>query len=348
MKKKEKAKPRSSKLADKASIQNKVFNYYFKETEEKTAEYNKSHNSFVNFCLAQSKLSPNKGDLINKVLDLSYFYDKNFTGNKDFMHIPTFGQVATNLLHYPVLLASRKLENGSNDIIGITTIKYEKHNDLSENPYFPTANENVLSITGVLTQSAAMSQDGNRIYGIGKELYKSSIRAAIKLNQAEPIRLICEIDCRNDKSLNAVTKAVSDLQEEGFDISSYIVGYYEIFNNHNELSEAPTFILEINLNDNKYQNTSAHFSYVHCKANQLYDGLASQIREKVIEKKRYINLVGSSHVIYHAVKPINTKNIQLDIGHSADGNNRKPCLNPVLEYSMSGKTNTNNLALAEQ
>ena len=174
MKKKEKAKPRSCKLAEKASVKNRVFYYYFKETEEKTEEYNKSHNSFVNFCLAQSKVGSNKGDLINKVLDLSYFYDKNFTGNKDFMHIPSIGQVASNLLHYPIMLATRKQEDGSDEIIGITTIKYENHNDLSENPYYPTVNENVLSITGVLTQNAAMCQDGNRIYGIGKELYKSS------------------------------------------------------------------------------------------------------------------------------------------------------------------------------
>lgn len=351
MKKKEKVKPRSCKLADRASVKNRLFNYYFKEMEEKTTEYKKSHNSIVNFCLAQSKLKLNKSDLINKILELSYFYDKNFTGNKDFMHIPTIGQVASNLLNYPILLASRKLENGSDDIIGITTIKYEKNSNLSDNPYFPTCNENVLSITGVLTQNTELCQSTDRIYGIGKELYKSSIRAAIKLNQDEPIRLICKIDCRNDKSFYALTKATTELQNEGYDICSYITGYYEIYNNKKELIEAPTFILEIDLNKNKYKNTSATFSYIHCSGKNLNKDLSKQINKNVTEEKIHLNIVGSNQVVYHSIKPINTKNVILDIGNSAEGNNRVPCLNPVLEYAMVGKNekaNSINLALAEQ
>ena len=349
MKKKEKAKPRSCKLAEKASVKNRVFYYYFKETEEKTEEYNKSHNSFVNFCLAQSKVGSNKGDLINKVLDLSYFYDKNFTGNKDFMHIPSFGQVANNLLHYPVMLATQKLPDGSDDIIGVTTVKFEKHKDLKENPYFPTRDENVLSITGVLTKAAQNCDINNRVYGIGKELYKSAIKAAVKLNQEKRIRLICEIDCRNDKSLNAITKAVMDLQEEGYSISSYITGYYEIYNKQKQLVEAPTFLLEVNLNSNKYENTYAEFSYAHCKSQRLYSDLVKEIKEEVKEQRRYLNIVGSNQVIYHSIKPINTKNIKLDVAGTSDGNERTPRLNPVLEFVMSRKTkdDTANLALAE-
>ena len=346
MKKKEKARPRSCKLAKEASIQKRVFDYYFKEMEEKTEEYNKSHNSFVNFELAQTKTRANKSDLINKVLDLSYFYDTNFIGNKDFMHIPSFGQVASNLLHYPILLATQKMNDGSDDILGITTIKYEKHNDLKENPYFPTRDENVLSITGVLTKSAASN---DRVRGIGKELYKSAIKAAVNLNQEKRIRLVCEIDCRNERSMNAITKAVIDLQDEGYNISSYITGYYEIYNKQKQLVEAPTFILEVNLNSNKYENTYAEFSYAHCKSQRLYADLVKQIKDNVKEQRRYLNIVGQNQVVYHSIKPINTQNIDLFVGNSAEGNERTPRLNPVLEYVMSRKTkeDTANFALAE-
>ena len=345
MKKQEKAKPRSGKLEE-ASFKKEVFKKYAVEMEEKTEEYNKSHNSNVSFYLAQH--IANKSDLINKVLDLSYFYDKNFVGNVDFMHIPNFSQVASNLLHYPILIASKKDFDGSDEILGVTTIKFEKNLNLSDNPYFPTRDENVLSITGVLTRNNEVN-NLPRIRGIGKELYKSAIRSAIKLNQERRIRLICEIDCRNEKSLSAITKAVKDLQNEGHDISSFITGYYEIYNKQKQLIEAPTFIIEVNLNCNKYENTYADFSYINCKSQRLNYDLLKEIKEQVNITRRYLNVSGKNQVVYNKIEPINIQNVSIEAGMSAEGNDRVPRLKPVLEYVMSKKSKdeSTNFALAE-
>jgi hypothetical protein len=345
MKKQEKAKPRSSRLEE-ASFKKKVFKNYAIEMEEKTEEYNKSHNSNVNFYLAQH--IANRSDLINKVLELSYFYDKNFVGNKDFMHIPSFSQVASNLIHYPILVASKNELDGSSDLLGVTTIKFENNESYSDNPYFPSKGENVLSITGVLTRNNEAS-NLPRIRGIGKELYKSAIRSAIKLNQEKRIRLICEIDCRNEKSLSAITKAVKDLQNEGHDICSFITGYYEIYNKQKQLIEAPTFILEVNLNCNKYENTYAEFSFLNCKKQRLNYDLLKEIKEEVNIERRYLNVDGQNHVLYNKVEPINIQNVVIVAGNSADGNERVPRLNPVLEYVMSKKSkdDTINFAIAE-
>ncbi len=344
MKKQEKAKPRSSRLEE-ASFKKEVFKKYAVEMEEKTEEYNKSHNSNVNFYLAQN--IANKSDLINKVLDLSYFYDKNFVGNKDFMHIPNFSQVAANLIHYPILIASKKEYDGSDDILGVTTVKFEKNSSYSDNPYFPTRDENVLSITGVLTRN---NEDTNlpRIRGIGKELYKSAIRAAYRLNKEKRIRLRCEIDCRNERSLSAINKAVQDLQSEGLDICSFITGYYEIYNKQKQLIEAPTFILEVNLNCNKYENTYAEFSYINCKKQRLNYDLLKEVKEQVKITRRYLNTAGQNHVLYNMIKPINIQNVTIEAGTSSEGNERTPRLNPVLEYVMSKKSkDPTSFAIAE-
>ena len=208
---------------------------------------------------------------------------------------------------------------------------------MKENPLFPTRGETVLSITGVLTKFNNIYNEENRVRGIGKELYKSAIRGAININKKQKIRLICEIDCRNDKSLSAVTKAVKDLQLEGYDICSYITGYYEIYKKK-ELLEAPTFIIEIDLNSNKYTEEKVEFSYIHCKSQKLYKDLVKELKKNTTEQKKYSNVVGNKSVYYHSIKPINTENVELEIGTTADGNNRKPSINPVIEYVVSKKT----------
>lgn len=331
MNKKEKVRPRS-KDGEEISFKRRVFEKYATEMLKKTKEYNKLNNTNVNFSLAQN--IANKMDIINKVFDLSFFYDKNFVGNKDFMHIPSISQVASNLMHYPILVASKKGYNDLNEILGVATIKFEKNSKLSDNPYFPTCNENVLSITGLLTRNNTFF-NLPRIRGIGKELYKSAIRAAFKLNKEKKIKLICEIDCRNDKSLHAITSAVRDLQSDGFDICSFITGYYVIYNKKKQLIEAPTFVLEINLNCNKYENTYANFSYINCKPQSLNYDLLKQIKGNVEITRKYLNNIGQKNVIYNTIKPINIQNVVIEVGSSACGNERVPELNPILEFVMN-------------
>lgn len=328
--KKKKEKPLTQEQSDDVFLKKGLFKQYYLEMGDKTEKYNKVHESNIDFYLAQT--IPNRADIINQVIDLSYFYDQNFTGNKDFMHIPNFNQIANNLVNYPILLASQSEEDGSRDIVGVTTLKYEYNEDLRQNPYFPTRDENVLMITGVLTKFNAQDKNGNRIRGIGKELYKSSIKGAFELNKKKLVRLVCEIDCRNTNSLNSITKAVQELREEGYPVTSYVTGYYEIYGADKRLKEAPTFMVEFDLNGTKNLKDKVEFSYVNCKKSRLFTDLVNEIKEETNECRKYYNQVDDNNVIYHSIKPIDTQNIEIDVGDTVSGNDRVPELSPYIEF----------------
>ena len=83
MKKKKKSKPRKQMFFLGNTLQEKTFNYYIEELAEKTE--NQKSTSDVEFNLFQTM--PEKSRVIDRIFNLAYFYDTNFTGNKDFMHI---------------------------------------------------------------------------------------------------------------------------------------------------------------------------------------------------------------------------------------------------------------------
>lgn len=332
MKKKKKSKPRKQMFFLGNTLQEKTFNYYIEELAEKTE--NQKSTSDVEFNLFQTM--PEKSRVIDRIFNLAYFYDTNFTGNKDFMHIPSINQITKNLLHYPIMLAMQKNEYGAEEILGATTIKIENNSSIADNPYFPTKNESVLSITGVLTKYNAFDKSGNKIKGIGKELYKSAIKGAYELNKEKTVRLICEIDCRNINSLKSISKAVKELKEENMDIQLCIPGYYEIFDKKNNLLEAPTFILEVDLNgDKNISQTLTKFSYINCDSTKLFKDLVQVIKDNTKERRKYLNLKGKDIIVYHSIKPIDALNVELEIGNTADGNERIPVAKPVeLEYAI--------------
>ena len=47
---------------------------------------------------------------------LAYFYDTNFTGNRDFIHIPNISTITDNAVHYPMIIATKKDELGNDAI----------------------------------------------------------------------------------------------------------------------------------------------------------------------------------------------------------------------------------------
>ena len=261
--KKKKAKPRKQMYYLGNTLRDKVFNYYINEMEEKEENFNLISTSNVEFNLLQTVQE--KSRIIDLIFSLAYFYDVNFTGNKDFMHVPTINQIIQNFIQYPILLATRKEKNGIEDILGVATIKIENNKSITDNICFPTKNENILSITGVLTKYNALDKHGIKIKGIGKELYKSAIKGAYELNKEKNIRLICEIDCRNINSLKSISNAVRELNQESIPVKLFISGYYEIYDKTKKLKEAPTFILEIDLNgEKKINQTLTKFSYLKC------------------------------------------------------------------------------------
>jgi hypothetical protein len=333
MKKKKKSKPRTLGYLEEFNLMKKAFKYYSKEMEETTNSFiKKNPNAFnTNFYLFQNM--PNKSKLIDTIFELGYFYDKNFVGNKEFMHIPSIKKIADNVSHYPVILATEK--NGfSEEIIGATTIKLENNSSILDNPYFPTKNENVLTITGVLAKQNITDTFGNRLRGVGKELFKSSIKGAYKLNKEEKVRIICEIDCRNINSLNAICKAVLDLKQE-LDINLFLTGYYEIINKEGNLIEAPTFMFEVDLNgDKELDNSQKLFSYENCSYLDLYTDLINVIQENTDEIKEQSSKVDENIVCYHEIKPINALNITLDVADTANGNERVPTLEKAMQVEL--------------
>jgi hypothetical protein len=333
MKKAKKVRPRMEGYSKDINIIRKTFKYYSEEMKETKSNFiKKNPKAFnTNFYLFQNM--PNKAKLIDSIFELGYFYDTNFIGNKDFMHIPSIKQIANNVFHYPIILATKKNGLGE-EIIGATTIKFENNSSILDNPYFPTKNENVLTITGILAKQNITDTFGNKLKGVGKELYKSAIKGAYNLNKEENVRIICEIDCRNENSMKSLCKAVLDLKQN-IDINLFLAGYYEIINKDGNLTEAPTFIFEVDLNGNKeLDNSERLFSYEHCSYSDLFVDLISVIQENTNEVKTQISKEKENIVCYHEIKPINALNITLNVANSAIGNERVPVLEKAMQVEL--------------
>lgn len=324
--KRKKKKPRPPRAYESFNLFKAIaFRNYIKEMEERTHEFTKNNPNLsdVRFYLFQS--IRNRDILRDMIFNLTYFYDTNYTGNKDFIHIPDISAILDNLLKHPIMLATRKDEYGTEEILGVCTVKIESSTNFSSNPIFPTKNENVLIISNILTKSCAVDKYNNKIKGIGKELFKSAIRGAYEINKTNKLRLICEVDCRNTQSYNAVSNAVSTLKNEGLNINIAVGGYYEIIDNTGELTEAPTFVLEIGLDNNKIISEDKHkFNYLDCKSTELFSDLNNVIENNTKELSEFVNIKDGKVVIYHELEAFNALNVEFNIGNTADGNERIP------------------------
>ena len=105
------------------------------------------------------------------------FYNKNWQGNRDFMHIPDFEQTLANTRAYPIIIARKK---GTDEILGISTIKYDENSEESIDPYFPEGDAKYFSITGILTKR------NNTYKGIGKKIYEIALRGAYNYEKHYP------------------------------------------------------------------------------------------------------------------------------------------------------------------
>jgi len=312
-----------------------IFQNYIKEMEVKTKEFIKKNPNLYDIKFYLLQTIQNKNLLRDMIFNLAYFYDLNYTGNKDFIHIPNIKNILDNYFKYPILIASKKDEYGNEDILGASTIKIENNGSISDNPYFPTINENVLTITNILTK--ANYSNNKKVKGIGKELIKSAIKAYYNINLTYKSKLIYEVDCRNIHSFNAVVNAVKELKEENLNLNIVIDGYYEILNSIGNLLEAPTFILEIDLENNTNMlNEEKDFNYLNCKSSELYLDLNAIIEDNTKEIKQYVNRKDNKIIIYHSLEKINALKVSITPGNTANGNDRVPSIN-MLEYENINK-----------
>lgn len=207
--------------------------------------------------------------------EIAYFYNHNWLGNVDFMHIPNFKQVEENCNNYPVIIAREK---ETKNMIGISTLKYEENSEGIEDPYFPIPNEKYFSITGILTKM------GNPHRGVGKKIYEIALKGYYDFNKVYgDTSIMCVIDCRNKNSLNALHSAAETLNEEvDENMVAKVSGYYTVTDKNKEMVEAPTLVLKVE-EDNKKDLERRTIEYVHPAGEKLFDALHRTLREEITD-----------------------------------------------------------------
>lgn len=286
-------------------------------------------------------LSDITGEVLNMAYSISKFYNENYFGNEDYMHIPDFKQTVENIIKYPIIVAR---ENGSDDILGVSILKYFDSNDVID-PYFPVRNSRYFSVTGILTN---IHNREKGYYGIGKKIYEIILNAVCKYKELSDndIRLMCVIDCRNNNSIDALRIATENLNKKynSKKMETSIVGYYEVESLYSGLLvEAPTFVIEMKMDNfvnNKCQNIELK-----------YDSNASSKEESYFKMKDLINKLFVFNndvsirnvdeecglVIYHSLLSNNyvLENIKIDANGTELGNDRKPISNEEFDLDVT-------------
>ena len=235
--------------------------------------------------------------IIHKIAD---FYNYNWLGNVDFMHIPEFPQVEYNCNNYPIIIAREK---DSKEIIGISTLKYEENSKYDKDPYYPISGEKYFSITGILTKK------DNPHKGVGKKIYEIALRAHYEFNKIfKDTSIMCVIDCRNKNSLNALHAATENLNDKVNDtMVAKVSGYYILTDNNNKMLEAPTIVLKVEKNKNK-DNKRKKVKFIHPVGKDLFKSLLKTLREELKDvSEPIINIdEGTGVVYYYHVKNYNS------------------------------------------
>lgn len=264
----------------------------------------------------------------NSVHKIADFYNQNWCGNVDFMHIPNFKQVLENCLNYPIIIAR---EEGSSDILAISTIKYDENKDEHIDPYFPEKDAKYFSITGVLVERGAPYK------GMGKKIYEIAVRGVYEYNKEHPgTRIMCVIDCRNKHSMQALASAVENINNNEIygvnkELPVCIVGYYELKNSeNNNLEEAPTIVIEVGINerDKKEKSQGTIIEYSKQEKKSLFDSLKDELREKLSVygiNKPVQGTDGSSVVSYYPLdREFSLIGTNVISNGTERGNDRKP------------------------
>lgn len=291
-----------------------------KKNSNSNVEYEVLQNSFVNECK------------ITDAYFVAKFYNENFCGNADFMHIPNFKQTIDNILNYPIILAREK---ESKKILGISILKYFESNNTID-PYFPIDNAKYFSVTGILTN---IENKNLGFYGIGKKIYEISLKGVLDYKKIDnDIRLMCVIDCRNNHSINALKLATNNLNSK-FDIpqiNSEYVGYYTVEDQNNKnLLEAPTFVIEMkmdNLSEENFDHNKILIKYDNDSKSkeELYSKIQNTINQNLINDNKIIPTVNIDPecglVSYYPLlnKCYSLNNIIIDTNNTELGNNRNP------------------------
>lgn len=277
-----------------------------------------------------SDLSENR-DNIYMVAD---FYNKNWQGNRDFMHIPDFEQTLANTREYPIIIARKK---GTDELLGISTIKYDENSKESIDPYFPESDAKYFSITGILTKR------NNTYKGIGKKIYEIALRGAYNYEKHYPgTRIMCVIDCRNRQSLRALSSAVKNIRDDGFlgdklYLPANVFGYYELRDKEEgNLLEAPTLVMEVGLNPKEKIGEEEDLSFRNITFNRkdgqgLFDTLLETLKDNLheyrINEPQVLEDIDAGMVYFYSLEDremCKLEGINIESNGTEKGNDRIP------------------------
>lgn len=266
----------------------------------------------------------------NYLSQIADFYNNNWLGNKDFMHIPNFSQVMTNYMKYPIIIAR---EQGKDEMLAISTIKYDENNIEEIDPYFPDQEAKYFSITGILAKRGTIHK------GMGKKIYEIALRGAHGYNKIyRGTRIMCVIDCRNSQSLRALSTAVetinaNELVGENQELPANIVGYYELLNTETgELEEAPTLVLEVGLEPQSKGTATIEaktLEYARPESGSLFEALTKELKAKLkkygIQEPIKHEDVGTGMVHYYTFdNDCSLEQTKIISNGTEKGNDRKP------------------------
>lgn len=219
---------------------------------EATKEF-AERNPDIKFCLYQSM----EGQSFSPY-DIVRFYNTNWTGNVDFMHIPDYEKTIRNIINYPIIMA---YDTKKHEILGISTLQFNENSLDSVDPYFPIKGAKYFSMTGILAKS---SNKDKGLRGIGSRIYQIELEVALcyKNSGYDDTRIMCVIDCRNIQSIFALMKAAEGLsrnyklEKKHMEFPAIIDAYYYITGGNGLLTEAPTLVMEVGLEPKKIKPTN--------------------------------------------------------------------------------------------
>ena len=253
--------------------------------------------------------------IVHRITD---FYNYNWTGNVDFMHIPDFNQVLYNCNKFPIIIARDK---GTKEIMGISTIKYDENTKGTIDPYFPIDGEKFFSITGILTKK------DNPHKGVGKRIYEIAMRGYYEFNKVyHDTRLLCVIDCRNKNSINAVysaTERINRKRDLDDPLTSRIISYYLVTDEDNNMLEAPTIVVETKSSDTYSTLDRPTVEYKRREREQFISLLKTLRSALSNEQEPIINMDEAGIVSYYELDDNSVLPVVIPNG-TEQGNDRVP------------------------
>lgn len=198
--------------------------------------------------------------------DIAEFYNYNWTGDKDYMHIPNVTQAQENMKRHVTIIAKDTNETGRDSILAVSTVKHNNNNENEIDPCYPKEGP-YFELTGVL---ANIHNKENNLFGLGRIIYQIGVAATRNYNKKylDGGDTIVVIDCTNKPSYSSLCRAANNEQ-----CTSGIIGFYTVYDkSKRKMVEAPTLVCKVfsDNNDVLFDAEKKHSMYERYNANRKF------------------------------------------------------------------------------